>query len=264
MSTNDEQDVRYEAVDGVATITMDRPEVLNAFRLLTLDQLVEAFERADADQDVGVIVLTGAGDRAFSSGGDVNTEADFTPHKAWMYNRRLLHLSATMRNTGKPVIAKIDGWCVGGGNELNLLCDLAIASDRSRFGQAGTRIGSVPVWYGTQVLPRLVGERKAREIIFLCKNYSAAEAEAMGWINKVVAPEELDDAVDEWCRELLAKSPTALMIAKLQMNYDTDTMYPAVLGGFRILNVGLHGSDEQKEGMTAFLEKRPPDFSAFR
>lgn len=258
------QHVLYEVNDRVATITINRPEVHNAFNQLTLEELVDAFERADADTEVGVMVLTGAGEKAFSSGGDLNTEADFTRNKAWLYNRRLLHLAATMRNSGKPIIARINGWCVGGGNELNLLCDLAIASEDSRFGQAGARIGSVPVWYGTQVLPRLIGERRAREVFYLCRTYSAEEAERMGWVNKVVPRSELDATVREWCDALLEKSPTALMITKLQLNYETDVMYPNVVGGFRMLNVGLHGTDEQKEGMTAFLEKRKADFERFR
>lgn len=260
----DYTDLLYAADKGVARITINRPDRYNAFRLQTVEQLIHAFERADADTDVGVIVLTGAGDKAFSSGGDVTGEADFTPHKAWMFNRRLLNLSAIMRNTGKPVIGRINGWCIGGGNELNMLCDLTIASERAKFGQAGTRIGSVPIWYGTQMLPRVVGDKRAREIVLLCHQYTAAEAERMGWINRVVPHEQLDEAVDEWCRELLEKSPTALLVAKLSLNFDSDTLYPSVVHGFRMLNLGLHGSPEQKEGMTAFLEKRKPDFAPFR
>ena len=260
----DYTDIIYSAEAGVARITINRPEVHNAFRLETLDQLAHAFEQADGDTSVGVMILTGAGTKAFSSGGDVNSESDFNYHNAWIYNRRLLHLAATMRNSAKPIIARIDGWCVGGGNELNLLCDLAIATESSRFGQAGSRVGSVPIWYGTQILPRFIGERKAKEVLFLCKQYSAAEAKDLGWINEVVTREELDAKVDEWAQELLRMSPTALMIAKLFLNHEADTSYPTVVGGFRMLNVGLHGSPEQHEGMTAFLEKRPPDFTRFR
>ncbi|MBI2206258.1 MAG: enoyl-CoA hydratase/isomerase family protein [Candidatus Rokubacteria bacterium] len=260
----DYTDLLYTADKGVARITINRPERYNAFRLQTVEELIHAFERADADTDVGVIVLTGTGDKAFSSGGDVAGEAAFTPHKAWMFNRRLLNLSAIMRNTGKPVIGRINGFCIGGGNELNMLCDLSIASERAKFGQAGTRIGSVPIWYGTQMLPRVVGDKRAREIVLLCHQYTAAEAERMGWINRVVPHEQLDAAVDEWCRELLEKSPTALLVAKLSLNFDSDTLYPSVVHGFRMLNLGLHGSPEQKEGMTAFLEKRKPDFAPFR
>jgi naphthoate synthase/2-ketocyclohexanecarboxyl-CoA hydrolase len=257
-------DILYTTDKGIARITINRPDRYNAFRLKTVEELIHAFETADGDTDVGVIVLTGAGDKAFSSGGDVAGEAEFTPHRAWMFNRRLLNLSSIMRNTGKPIIARVDGWCVGGGNELNLLCDLTIASERSRFGQAGPRVGSVPIWYGTQMLPRLVGEKKAREIVMLCHAYSAAEAERMGWINKVVPHEQLDEAVDEWCRELLEKSPTALLVSKLNLNFESDMLYPSVVHGFRLLNLGLHGSPEQKEGMTAFLDKRKPDFTRFR
>jgi len=257
-------DIVYTSEKGVARITINRPDRHNAFRLRTVDELIDGFERADADTDVGVVVLTGAGDKAFSSGGDVAGEADFTPHKAWMFNRRLLSLSSIMRNTGKPIIARINGWCVGGGNELNLLCDLSIASDRARFGQTGPRIGSVPIWYGTQMLPRVVGEKRAREIVMLCHQYTAAEAERMGWVNRAVPHESLDAAVDEWCQELLQKSPTALLVAKLSLNFDSDTVYPSVVHGFRLLNLGLHGSPEQKEGMSAFLEKRKADFAPFR
>lgn len=260
----DYTDILYKSASGVATITINRPERYNAFRLKTVEELIHAFEQADADVDVGVIVLTGAGDKAFCTGGDVGGEADFTPHKAWLFNRRLLNLSGIMRNTGKPIIARVNGWCVGGGNELNMLCDLTIASDRAKFGQAGSRVGSVPIWYGTQMLPRAVGDKKAREIVLLCHNYPAAEAERMGWINRVVPHEQLDAAVAEWCQELLEKSPTALLVAKLSLNFDSDTAYPSVVGGFRMLNLGLHGKPEQKEGMSAFLEKRKPDFAPFR
>jgi 1,4-dihydroxy-2-naphthoyl-CoA synthase len=145
-----------------------------------------------------------------------------------------------------------------------MLCDLAVASDRSTFGQAGARVASVPIWYGTQLLPRLVGERRAKEVVMLCHRYSAAEAERMGWINKIVPHQQLDVAVAEWCQELLEKSPTALLIAKLHLNYESDMLYGSVVQGFRMLNVGLHGSDEQKEGMSAFLEKRKPNFERFR
>lgn len=258
------QDVLYSVDRGVATITINRPEVHNAFREQTLDELIKAFEAADEDREVGVIVLTGAGERAFSSGGDVGTEAEFTKHDAWRYNRRCLQLSSLMRNTGKPVVARVNGWAVGGGNELNLLCDLAIASSNAKFGQAGARVGSVPIWYGTQMLPRLIGERRAREVVFMARQYTAQQAYEMGWVNLVVEPEELDATVREWCDQLLEKSPTALMIAKLQLNYASDELFPSVVGGFRMLNVGLHGTPEQHEGMTAFLEKRKPDFTSFR
>lgn len=256
-------DIIYAVKDGVATITIDRQEKYNAFRQQTVEELVEAFETADADESVGVIVLTGAG-RNFSTGGDVGSEAKFTPHVGWMMNRKLLNLSSIMRNTGKPSIAKVRGYCVGGGNELNMLCDLTIASEDAKFAQAGSRVGSVPIWYATQTLPHTVGEKKAREIVFLCRRYDAAEAERMGWINKVVPADQLDAEVDAWCKELLAMSPTALKIAKVSLNTLTDMLYPSVIQGFRMLNVGLHGSEEQKEGMTAFLEKRPANFDAFR
>ncbi len=258
------KDILYQIKGAVATITINRPDKHNAFTLNTLDELAHAFEAADADTNVGVVVLTGAGEKAFCSGGDVNSEADFTKHKAWLYNRRCLHLSSTIRNSGKPVIARVNGLAVGGGNELNLLCDLAIASDRAYFAQAGARVASVPIWYCTQLLPRNIGERRAKEVVFLCHRYPAEEALRLGWINRVVPHDQLDAAVEEWCKELLEKSPTALMLAKLNLNYESDQMYGSVVQGFRMLNLGLHGTDEQREGMHAFLEKRKPDFSRFR
>lgn len=257
-------DVLYSVDRGVATITINRPEKLNAFREQTLDDLIAAFEAADEDQTVGVTVLTGAGDRAFSSGGDVGDEAEFTSHSAWRYNRRCLQLAALMRNSGKPIIARINGYAVGGGNELNLLCDLAIASSTAKLGQAGARVGSVPVLSATQMLPRLIGERRAREVMFMCKQYTAQQAYEMGWVNAVVEPDQLDAEVRSWADQLLEKSPTALMITKLQLNHATDELFPAVISGFRMLNMGLHGTPEQHEGMTAFLEKRKPDFNPYR
>jgi len=258
------EDVLFAIDSGIARITINRPDKHNAFRLQTINELIECLETAEDDASVGVIVLTGAGDKAFCSGGDVNHEAVFTPASAWALNRRLMYLSSSIRNSGRPVIARVNGWCVGGGNELNVLADLSIASDRAQFGQAGAKIGSVPVWYGTQMLPRLVGEKRAREIVMLARKYTAAEALEMGWINRVVPHDKLDEEVDLWCSELLQRSPTALRIAKLNMNFESDMLYPSVLHGFRMLNMGLHGSAEQKEGMTAFLEKRDPDFSEFR
>lgn len=257
------EDVRFEIEDGVATITIDRPEVHNAFRLKTLDELRQAVLAADRDRSVGVIVLTGAGERAFSSGGDVRMEDESDGAGARELGHRCMALSLAMRACGKPIIAKVRGWCIGGGNELNLLCDLSIASEDAKFGQAGPRMGSVPIWWGTQLLPRLVGDKRAKEIIFLCETYPAAEAERLGWVNKVVPAEELDEATRAWCDRLLGMSPQALRVAKHQLNNEADRQWPSVVNGYEFISF-IHNTEEFHEGTRAFLEKRPADFARYR
>ncbi|HYG59253.1 MAG TPA: enoyl-CoA hydratase-related protein, partial [Symbiobacteriaceae bacterium] len=179
----------------MATIAINRPRVYNAFRNLTLDELTEAFEDAARDETTGVIVLTGTGDKAFCTGGDIHEEDGFDPVQGRAHHRRLLRLAEVMRHCGKPVIAAVRGYCLGGGNSLMLLCDLTIATESSRFGQVGPKMGSSPLWWSTQLLPRLVGEKKAREIVMLCRQYTAAEAERMGWINRVVPDQDLEAEV---------------------------------------------------------------------
>jgi dihydroxynaphthoic acid synthetase len=257
------EDVLYEVRDGVATITIDRPEKYNAFREETLDELIEAFGRAEEDRSVGVIVLTGAGEKAFCSGGDIGWENASDPVGAAKMNRRTTTLSLLMRGCGMPVIARVRGFAVGGGNELQLLCDLTVASSDSRFGQAGPKMGSVPVWWGTQLLPRIVGEKRAREIVMLCEQLTAEEALAVGLINKVVEPDELDDAVAAWCERLLSLSPQALRVAKLSLNFESDQLWGSVQHGQQMINF-IHGTDEFHEGTQAFLDKRKPDFGQFR
>jgi dihydroxynaphthoic acid synthetase len=257
------EDICYSVVGGIATITINRPEKYNAFRELTLDELIQAFREAEADRSVGVIVLTGAGGKAFCSGGDINWEESSDSHGAQQLARRTITLSMLIRGCGKPVIAKVKGFAVGGGNELNLLCDLSIASDDSVFGQSGPKMGSVPIWWGTQLLPRLIGEKRAREVVMLCQQYSAQQAADMGWINKVVPADELDDAVDEWCQRLLEMSPQSLRVAKLSLNFESDQLWPSVLHGFQMISF-IHDTEEFHEGTQAFLEKRKADFSRFR
>lgn len=257
------EDILYTVKDGVATITINRPEKRNAFREETLDELIDAFRAAEADRSVGVIVLTGAGDKAFCAGGDIKWEEDSDMMGAHQLARRSVILSMVMRGCGKPVIARVRGFAIGGGNELNLLCDLTIASEDSTFGQAGPKMGSVPIWWGTQLLPRLVGEKRAREVVMLCQRYSAQEALEMGWINKVVPAEQLDEAVDEWCQRLLELSPQALRVAKLSLNFESDQLWPSVLHGYQMISF-IHGTDEFHEGTQAFLEKRKPNFAQFR
>ena len=259
----DLQDILYEVNAGVARITINRPEKYNAFREETLDELIWAFGQAEADRTVGVVVLTGAGEKSFCSGGDIAWEDASDPNGAVRMNRRTSILSLIMRGCGKPVIARVRGYAVGGGNELQMLCDLTIASDDSRFGQAGPKMGSVPVWWGTQLLPRIVGERKAREIVMLCERLTAEEALGLGLINKVVPPDELDAAVDEWCERLLSLSPQALRVAKLSLNFESDQLWSSVQHGQQMINF-IHGTAEFHEGTKAFLEKRSPDFGQFR
>lgn len=257
------QDVLYEVNKGVATITINRPKVHNAFTLRTLDELIDAFKRAEVDREVGVIVLTGAGGKAFCSGGDVKMEDESDSSGARSLSRRSIDLSMLMRSCGKPTIAAVRGWCIGGGNELNILCDLTIATEESKFGQVGPTMGSVPIWWGTQMLPSMVGDKRAKEIVMLCQRYTAKEAEAMGWINKVVPDAELETAVREWCDRLLGMSPQALAVAKLSLNHESDQRWPSVLHGYQMISF-IHGTEEFHEGTSAFLEKRKPNFGQYR
>jgi dihydroxynaphthoic acid synthetase len=256
-------DVSYRKEAGVATVTINRPEVYNAFRNQTLDELADCFEDGARDESVGVLVLTGAGGKAFCTGGDVKEEDAFDPVLGRAHHRRLLRLAEVMRNCGKPIIAAVRGYCLGGGNSLALLCDLTIASDLSRFGQVGPKMGSSPLWWSTQLLPRLVGEKKAREIVMLCRQYSAAEAERMGWINQVVGDDQLEAEVERCSQELLAKSPQALRLAKMSLNAESDHLWASVIHGLGLLAFA-HGTAEFHEGTQAFLERRPPDWGTFR
>lgn len=257
------EDLRYEVKDGVATITIDRAHVRNALRTKTYEELTTAVTAAADDGTVGVIVLTGAGDKAFSAGGDVNDQRGRTATVGRIHLRRLLALGAAMQECGKPIIAAVRGFCVGAGHELHVMCDLTIASSDAKFGQVGPRVGSVPMWGATEMLPRIVGEKKAREMIYLTKLYSAEEAERMGLINQVVEPEDLDEAVDAMCQRLLDASPQSLRIAKTSLNFAIDSMRPAFTAGAEMLTL-MYGTEEQGEGAAAFLEKRPPNYRRFR
>ncbi len=254
------EDILYEVRDGVAWITINRPQVRNAFRALTVDELVAAFREAWADVDVGVAVLTGAGDKAFCSGGDQKDRGD----KGYGKGRSgigmdVASLHAVIRNIPKPVIAMVNGYAIGGGHVLHVLCDLSIAADTAIFGQTGPRVGSVDPGFGTAYLARLVGEKKAREIWYLCRQYSAPEALAMGLVNKVVPAADLRAEVEQWCRELLEKSPTAIKLAKYSFNADTDHIHGITEMGFSALEL-YYGTAEAQEGRNAFIEKRPPEF----
>lgn len=262
MSDTPYEDIRYEAADGIAWVTIDRPQVLNAFRPRTVDELVAAFRTAWHDPTVGVVVLTGAGERAFCTGGDqsLRTEEGYGGSSGIGLDMHGLH--AVIRGIPKPVIAMVNGWAIGGGHVLHVLCDLTIAADTARFGQAGPRVGSVDPGFGTAYLARLIGEKKARELWYLCRHYSAADALAMGLVNAVVPAAELRAETERWCRELLAKSPTALALAKQSFNADTAHLAGVADLGFTAVQL-YYGTPEAQEGVRAFREKRPPDFRRF-
>lgn len=257
------EDILYEVGGGRATVTINRPERLNAFRSQTIEELCRAFEAAADDDGVGVVVFTGAGDRAFCVGGDVRE-----PTRTAAEKRRLHHLhdrlAIAIRNNGKPIILRVRGYCIGGGNELNVLCDLTLSGTSGRFGQAGPKIGSAPLWWGCQLLPEVVGEKKAREMLYLTRQYSAEEALAMGLVNVVVPDEDLDAEVDRWCAEILLRSPQGLRLAKLAMNASTDQLYSAVQHGVELVALNHVYGPEPQEGIASFQEKRPPDWRNFR
>jgi 2-ketocyclohexanecarboxyl-CoA hydrolase len=257
-------DVTYEVDNGLAWITINRPERYNAFRARTVDELVKSFKRAWASDEVGVICLTGAGDRAFCTGGDQKQRmetGDYGPSDSGLFEIDVLH--HVIRDVPKPVIAAVNGFAIGGGHVLHVLCDLTIAADTARFGQNGPRVGSYDAGFGTGYLARVVGEKRAREIWFLCRQYSAEQAEAWGLVNKVVPADQLKAEVRSWADEILRLSPTALKVLKQSMN--TDTEHFAGIGQMAYSSLKLFGdSPEAKEGITAFNEKRAPDFSPYR
>ncbi len=261
-------DILYEKERGVATITINRPDVLNAFRAETVEEMLEAMRDAEGDREIGVVVLAGAGNRAFCAGGDNSARAGGGERDGGYGGRGLVglpieELHSAIRDSRKPVIAKVQGYAIGGGNVLATVCDLTIASEKAVFGQVGPRVGSVDPGWGTAYLSRLVGEKRAREIWFLCRRYTAAEAFQMGLVNKVVPEGELDSEVAAWCQEILALSPTAIAIAKRSFNADSENIRGIGALGFESLAL-YYNTDEAKEGTTAFLEKRRPDFRAKR
>jgi dihydroxynaphthoic acid synthetase len=257
------EDILYEKRENQAHITINRAEVFNSFRTQTLEELLDAFQAAGDSKSVGVIVLSGAGGKAFCSGGDIKEMKQLTPHTGRIFVTKLFHLFRAIRSAPQPVIAAVDGYCLGGGNEINMVCDLTIATERSVFGQVGPTVGSTPVLAGTQLLPRCVGDKKAKEIVFLCERFPAAEAERMGWINKVVPNGALEQAVDQWCARILSMSPQSLRISKISLNFESDNLLPSYTHGIEML-ASTYGSEELREGMDAFLEKRKPDFNRFR
>jgi naphthoate synthase len=261
-------DILYEKQNGVAWITINRPEVRNAFRTTTVAELTDAFLDARWDGSIGVVVLTGAGDKAFCSGGDQKErgQGGYAQGSAGSTPQRPMDVEAlhsAIRHIPKPVIAMVNGFAIGGGHVLHVLCDLSIASENAIFGQTGPRVGSVDAGHGTGFLARIVGEKKAREIWYLCRQYSAQEALAMGLVNRVVPLKELRAEVERWCAELLDKSPTALALAKQSFNIDSEPR--AGVAQFAHTALGLYyQTPEAMEGRNAFVEKRPVDFHKFR
>jgi naphthoate synthase len=261
-------DIRYElSGDGIAKVTIDRPEVRNAFRPQTLIEISDALERAREDTSVGVVVLTGEGPRAFCSGGDQRVRGDtgyeLEPGRPGTVGRfHVTDLHIQIRRLPKPVVAMVAGYAIGGGHVLHLVCDLTIAADNARFGQTGPKVGSFDGGFGAGLLANLVGPKKAKEIWFLCRQYDAGQALEMGLVNTVVPLDELERETVAWCREMLAMSPFSLRLMKASFNAAEDG-----LSGIQQLahdaNLLFYGSEEAREGREAFKEKRVPDFSRF-
>jgi len=258
------EDILYEkSDDGIAKITINRPKVRNAFRPKTVTEMMQAFTDARDDADVGVVVLTGAGDKAFCSGGDqkIRGNGGYVDDRG-IPRLNVLDLQRLIRTLPKPVIAMVAGYAIGGGHVLHMICDLTIAAENARFGQTGPRVGSFDGGYGASYMARLVGQKKAREIWFLCRQYDAQQALTMGLVNHVVPLEKLEAETVQWCREILANSPMALRCLKAALNADCDGQagLQELAGNATLL---YYLSEEGKEGKQAYLEKRPPNFKKF-
>jgi naphthoate synthase len=267
-SVGEWRDIRYELAEGIAKITIDRPEVRNAFRPRTVVELSKAFSLAQDDPDVGVIILTGEGPDAFCSGGDQKVrgaegyvdDEEMGRGGPGRFDVTALHLQ--VRRCPKPVVAMVAGYAVGGGHVLHVVCDLTIAADNAQFGQTGPRVGSFDGGYGASLLAAQIGAKRAREIWFLCRRYDAQQALALGLVNAVVPLDRLEEETVQWCREMLALSPMALRLLKASFNANEDGM-----AGIQQLahdaNLLFYMSEEGQEGRNAYVEKRRPDFSRF-
>ena len=264
-SVADFEDIRYEKTEdgAIAKITINRPEVRNAFRPLTVNELLQAFELAHQDEQVGVIILTGEGEKAFCSGGDQKVRG----HAGYLGDDgvprlNVLDLQKKIRSLPKPVVAMVAGYAIGGGHVLHIVCDLTISADNARYGQTGPKVGSFDGGLGSSYLARIVGQKKAREIWYLCRQYDAQQALEMGLVNTVVPLDDLENETVKWCREMLAHSPLALRCLKSAMNADCDGQMGLLdLAGNATLLYYM--SEEAKEGKQAFIEKRKPDFGKF-
>ncbi|HBV96008.1 MAG: dihydroxynaphthoic acid synthetase [Peptococcaceae bacterium BICA1-7] len=269
------QDIIYSKYEGRAKITINRPNKLNAFTNFTLDEMMKALMDAWTDKNVGVIIITGSGDKAFSVGGDqsIRTKDGYDPsglkeggpeglESLPMPNLHAMVLQM-IRTIHKPVIAMVNGYAIGGGHVFHVVCDLTVASSTAKFGQVGPRVGSFDAGYGSAYLSRIVGEKKAREIWYLCQQYTAEEALQMGLVNKVVLPEKLEEEVEKMCDIILSHSPTSLAALKASFNADTESVWGIHTMSGVALNM-YYGTDEALEGKNAFLEKRKPDFGKYR
>jgi naphthoate synthase len=256
-------DILYHKADGIAKITINRPEVRNAFRPLTVQEMSEAFADARDDSMIGVVILTGQGEKAFCSGGDQKIRGDsgYVDERG-VHRLNVLDLQRQIRTLPKPVVAMVAGYAIGGGHVLHLMCDLTIAADNAVFGQTGPRVGSFDGGYGASFMARIVGQKKAREIWFLCRQYSAAQALDMGLVNTVVPLDQLEEETVTWCREILANSPIAIRCLKAALNADCDGQagLQELAGNATML---FYMTEEGQEGRNAFVEKRKPDFSKF-
>lgn len=257
------QEIIYEKYNGIAKVTMNRPEKHNAFTPLTVNEMIDAFADARDDSSIGVIILTGAGGKAFCSGGDQSVRG----HGGYVGDDQVprlnvLDLQRLIRTIPKPVIAMVAGYAIGGGHVLHIVSDLTIAADNAIFGQTGPKVGSFDAGYGAGLLAEMVGQKRAREIWYLCRQYHAEEAYEMGLVNKVVPLEELEAETIQWCNEILEKSPTAIRMLKASFNAATDGL--AGLQQFAgDATLMYYTTDEAKEGRDAFKEKRKPDFDQF-
>ncbi|MBM4362605.1 MAG: 1,4-dihydroxy-2-naphthoyl-CoA synthase [Deltaproteobacteria bacterium] len=263
VSTRTYEDLRYEVAEGIAKITINRPEVRNAFRPKTVTELIDAFNAVREDPSVGVAILTGAGDLAFCSGGDQRVRGD----KGYVGQDgvprlNILDVQKQIRSLPKPVVAMVAGYAIGGGHVLHVVCDLTIAADNAVFGQTGPRVGSFDGGYGAGYLARIIGQKKAREIWFLCRQYDAAAALDMGLVNAVVPLARLEEETVQWCREMLSLSPLALRCLKAAFNADIDGLagIQELAGDATLL---YYMSAEAQEGRDAYVQKRRPDFSRF-
>jgi naphthoate synthase len=264
MKLEDLQDVLYEVDQGLAWVTINRADRFNSFRGRTIDELIFCFKAAWADRSVGVIALTGAGEKAFCAGGDQKQRmqtGDYGPTESGLFEVETFH--RLIREVPKPVIAAVNGVAIGGGHVLHVLCDITIAADHARFGQAGPRVGSFDAGFGSAYLARIIGDKRAREVWFLCRQYDAATMERWGLVNKVVPLADLKSEVRQWADEMLQMSPTALTVLKHSFNADSDSIAGISAISFDSLNLFVE-TDEAKEGLAAFNEKRKPDFSRFR
>jgi len=257
-------DILYDRTDGIARISFNRPHVHNAFRPETLEEVMKALRHARFDPSIGVVILTGVGDKAFCSGGDQSVRGDNGGYKdqEGVHHLNALDLQREIRSCPKPVVAMVAGWSIGGGNVLQLLCDLTIAADNARFGQTGPKVGSFDAGFGAGILARTIGVKKAKEVWFMCRQYDAQQALDMGWINAVVPLAQLEEETVAWCRRMLELSPTALRILKTAFNADSDGMsgIQELAGNATAL---FYMTEEGQEGRNAFLEKRAPDFDRF-